>query len=804
MASSKIKKTFSFLGYTFIGILICIVISFYIMLRLSIPQTDGEITLSGVDSQIEILFDGKGIPQIYAETEKDAYFALGYQHAADRMFQMDLSRRVAQGKLSELLGSVTVSMDKEQIKIGHLRLAEQAEKKLSNDNRQRLQAYCNGINSYAENCKSLPFEYRFLPVDFIEWTLVDCLALLSFQTWYSNSLMNRDSFYNKLADKVGREKAATLLFPYPDFAPATVEYETNELSHRLLESKNQFGYDFSFKLDETTQSNSMQSYIASQFFENGISSMHMSEASNAWVVAPSRTASGSAILASDPHLELGRLPQFWYAVGIHIKSTQTNSFGMTTAGLPFFVMGHNKTAAWAFTAGGNDVVDYSVVETQNENSQYMTDNGWKDFEIVTTDHINSSIETTTTIETKLSDYGVVMKENDSSAVVLHWVGHDVDLDKGVSHAFNLVNTKSFEQFREIVTNFGALDANFVYADSLGNIGYQLSTPLPIRTSEDNSILPSAFGTKIPFEFVALDETPFVLNPEIGWIANCNNKPDNPSKSRGFYFANRIMRMYQLLNSQEKFSIDDMKKFQFDLTDRYMANFANEFSRTLSLVGEQEKATAIDSWDGNSDTNSYFAALSVVYLDELKKEVFEDELGELYHQVPAKWIENFNQVIDAGWFDNINSDEPEEYLDITQIAMKRALKIVGDKNWGEIQTLQMKHPLSIIPIVSSALHLATEPIPHGGTPGTLNSSFSRKTSDSSYASVAGASMRLLVDFSDLDATTIVLPSGNSGNPMSAHFFDFYEMWSTNERWNVPISDDKIVAGSKSRLMLTPIN
>ncbi len=804
MASSKIKKTFSFLGYTFIGILISIVISFYIMLRLSIPQTDGEVLLSGIDSQIEILFDGKGIPQIYADTEQDAYFALGYQHAADRMFQMDLSRRVAQGKLSELLGSVTVSMDKEQIKIGHLRLAEQAEKKLSERNRNRLQAYCNGINSYAESCKSLPFEYRFLPVDFIEWTLVDCLALLSFQTWYSNSLMNRDSFYNKLAEKVGREKAATLLFPYPEFAPVTVEHASKEISRFTSETDSKVAFTYLNQLDETDESNLFQSSIASLYFKHGSSSMHMSEASNAWVVAPSRTVSGSAILASDPHLELGRLPQFWYAVGIHIKETNTDAFGITTAGLPFFVMGHNKTAAWAFTAGGNDVVDYKLLTTQNENSQYMTDNGWKDFEIVSTEHINSSIETTTMIEAKLSDYGVVMKENDSSAVVLHWAGHDVDLDKGVSHAFDLVNTKTFEQFRKIVTNFGALDANFVYADSVGNIGYQLSTPLPIRTSEDNSILPSALGSKIPFKFIALDETPHQLNPEIGWLANCNNKPDNPSNSRGFYFSDRIMRMHQLLNSKDNFSIDDMKKFQFDLTDRYMANFANKFSQVLTLIGENEKAKTIDSWDGNSDTNSYFAALSVVYLDELKKEVFEDELGDLFHQVPSKWIENFDQVIDAGWFDNINSDEVEEYLDVTQVAMKRALEIVGDKNWGNLQTLEMNHPLSIIPIVSSALHLETEPIPHGGTPGTLNSSFSRKISDSSYASVAGASMRLLVDFSDLDATTIVLPAGNSGNPMSEHFFDFYEMWGTNQRWNVPISDDKIIAGSKSKLMLMPTN
>ncbi len=802
MASSVKKKVFSFLGLTFLGIVVGIIVSFYIMLVLSIPQTDGEIVLDGINGEVEILFDGKGIPQIYASNENDAYFALGYQHASDRMFQMDLSRRVAQGKLSELLGSVTKSIDAEQIKIGHFRIAQEAGKNLSDYNRERLQAYCDGINKYAEICKSLPFEYRFLPVDFTTWTITDCLALLSFQTWYSNSLMNRDSFYNELAKKVGIEKAQTLIFPYPDFAPSTVEYRQTQSNRTPVKQNLQIGYNYSFELQPDNQNSLAQEYIASQYFQNGLQSFNMSEASNAWVVAPSRSESGSAMLASDPHLELGRLPQFWYAVGIHIKETETNVFGITTPGLPFFVMGHNKTAAWAFTAGGNDVVDYKTIQMNKNKTQYLTENGWKDFRIVSTEHLNSYLDSTVILETKISDYGVVMEEDDSTAIVLHWVGHDVDLNIGITNAFSLINTNSYDSFRKIVTNFGALDANYLYADSSGNIGYQLSTPIPVRKDYSETILPSALGSQSRFEFYSLDKTSHVLNPSIGWIASCNNKPDNRSSTHGFYFADRIMQMHELLNSKDKFSVQDMKTFQFDLTDRYMAHFATELSRILAMCGESEKAEQIALWGGASDTSSYFAALTVVYLDQLQKEVFEDELPDLYNRVPAKWIENLNNVLAAGWFDNITTDVKENYIDIARKAMTQALVIVGDKKWGDMQTLQMKHPLAIIPIIGSSLDLETEPIPRGGTPGTLNSSFSQKISDSSYVSVAGASMRLIVDFSDLDATSIVLPAGNSGNPMSNHFFDFYEMWKTNERWTVPISDEKIRNKSISKLTLKP--
>lgn len=804
MASSVKKKVFSFLGLTFAGIVVGIVVSFYIMLVLSVPKTDGEITLKGINNNVEIIFDAKGIPQIYASNEKDAYFALGYQHAADRLFQMDLSRRVAQGKLSELLGSVTKSIDEEQIKIGHYRIAVEAEKSLSDKNRSRLQTYADGINKYSEICKSLPFEYRFLPVDFIKWTITDCLALLSFQTWYSNSLMNSDSFYNELVKIVGIEKAQTLIFPYPDFAPSTVDNSSEQSSTRPNKTDVQLGYSYSYKLQPDKQISFAQKQIAEQYFQNGLSSFQMTEASNAWVVAPSRSESGNAMLASDPHLELGRLPQFWYAVGIHITETAADAFGITTPGLPFFVMGHNKKTAWAFTSGGNDIVDYKSITTNSDCSQYMTENGWKDFKLVSTEHINSSLDNLTTIVAKLSDYGVVMEENDSSAIILHWAGHDVDLDVGVSNAFDLVNTKSYEQFRNIVTNFGALDANYMYADSLGNIGYQLSAPLPIRSNEPENILPSALGSQIPFTFHPLDSTPHLLNPDIGWIASCNNKPDNTNRSQGFYFADRIMRMHELMNSKDKFTIEDMKNYQFDLTDKYMSHFGVEFSRILSMLGEDEKATQISMWDGNSDTSSYFAALSAVYFDLLKREVFEDELGDFYQRVPSKWVENFTTVVAAGWFDNIDTDVKENYIDIAQSTMRQALEIVGEKTWGDFQTLQMKHPLSIIPIVGSALDLETEPIRRGGTPGTLNSSFSQNKSDGTYASVAGASMRMLVDFSDLDATTIVLPAGNSGNPMSDHFFDFYDMWKNDERWTVPISDDKIRDKAKSKLLLKPKN
>ena len=801
MAKSLKKKILSFLGMTIGGILIGISISFYIMLKLSVPVTDGEKTLNGIDKPIEITFDAKGIPQIWAETETDAYFALGYQHAADRMFHMDLARRIAKGELSDMLGGVAVKIDLEQKKIGHLRLAKQTLPVLSEDNKNRLDAYARGVNTYRQTCRSIPFEYRFLPVDFDPWTVEDCITLLSFQTWYSNSLMNRDLFYNKLVEKVGIEKAKTLLFPYPDWAPTTID------SDESISNNNQVlpHYAIDFALAENHSSSKFQTSLAEQYFKDGKLPMVMTEASNCWVVAPSHSESGKAMLASDPHLEISRLPQFWYAIGVHIKDKDINAFGITAPGLPFIVMGHNGQTAWAFTVGGTNVVDYTTLTLNKDNlNQYKTTDGWKDFEILS-ELSTPTEDSVTTVLIKQSDFGVVIKENRDSltAYVMHWVGYDTDLNDAATNGFAITATSSFEQFRSIVTNFGALDANYMYADADGNIGYQLTAPLKVRDNEDLNLPKDYLTGKDKYSYYPLNETPHLLNPEKGWIASCNNKPERGGNAQGFYFADRIVSITELLESKDKFTVDDMYDFQFDQKDRYKLEFRDLIVNALIDIGETNKAEQMKAWDGSSDITSYEAALVIGYLDQLKQGIFEDELGELYSQIPAKWIENINAINKAGWFDDISTTDKIEVIEeISIIATQKTIQDTQNKTWGDLQTIQMQHPMAVIPLIGSLLDLSSEPEPHGGTPSTLNASFHRKNQDGTYSSVAGASMRFVIDFANPDEATIVLPAGNSGNPMSDHFFDFYRMWKNNERWNVPLSYEKVKEKAVSTLTLLP--
>ncbi len=399
------------------------------------------------------------------------------------------------------------------------------------------------------------------------------------------------------------------------------------------------------------------------------------------------------------------------------------------------------------------------------------------------------------LEFKVSKYGPVVDDIGSTGkqYAFYWAGFDTDLDKAVSSGFDLHSVRNFDQFRSVVTNLGALDANMLYADRDGNIGYQLTTPVPVRGD-------SGIGWN---GFYPLDATPHAVNPERGWLASCNNLPRRSDDMQGYFFTNRIISIFHLLQSQDRFSPDDMRQFQMDVTDRYLLRFADEAARILELIEESSMADSIRQWDGSSDVDSRQTAILNVFKTQFKQMTFQDELGGFYSQVPDRWIECIGQIDSAGWFDDVvTEDVVESYDDIAMAAMEEALASANGKVWGQMQSLTMQHPLSMIPVLSGLLGLQIGPEPWPGSAGTLRASFYRQAGDDMFETMAGPSWRFVVDFADVDAATMVLPSGNSGNPMSDHFRDFYPLWKAGEQWTVPFSRERVTESAVSVLHLVP--
>ncbi len=443
----------------------------------------------------------------------------------------------------------------------------------------------------------------------------------------------------------------------------------------------------------------------------------------------------------------------------------------------------------------------------HDSTQYSAGTGWKTFHFRPDTLSLAGMDSSLIVTQRFTDYGpVVSEQNDSSeATVVHWAGFDMNLSSALDNAFALATVGDFAEFRKVVTGLGALDANMMYADSAGNIGYQLTTPIAVNQNAGDvfaSSLSQADSNHLQ-RYLPLARTPNDLNPKRGWIANCNNSPSRSTTVPGFFFATRILSIADLLQSKEKFSVDDMYRFQMSRTDRYLLRLKPEFSRIATLAGDAETAQLMDQWDGSTDEDSKATALVNVYLEKLREFTFKDELGSLWHQVPSKWIEEIRSIDSAGWFDDIATPGVVETYDTIAVrAMQSAETSVRGRTWGELQSFNMQHPMATIPILSSLLHLSTPEEPWGGTPGALDASFYRTGADDKFQSMAGPSWRFVVDFADVDKATMVIPAGVSGNPMTSHFLDFYPLWKSGKRWPVPFHHDPVMARAASVLTLVP--
>ena len=802
----RVKKIVVTTSAILIFLVIIVFISSYILINASLPEREGVISINGIKSEIEIYFDNMGIPQVWAENEEDAWLTVGWLHANDRLFQMELTKRAAAGRLSELLGDITLAYDRRQRIIGHSRIADQNIQNLPKSSKRLLMAYISGINHWAESTSALPFEYYLLGISFEPWTIKDCLTIYSFQTMYSNDLQNNDFLYTSLQKVVGRDKLKELIIPYPHQAPKTVPQSAVQYKREIKNigiARNETGW---------------RQFFSESLFSGGKNPFLLTESSNAWVVSGSKSNSGNAILSSDPHLLLIRLPQFWYIVGIHTNNDSLNVLGITTPGIPSIAMGHNGKIAWAFTAGGIDVSD-EYIERLNpaDLNEYQVKENFVPFQ-KTVEYIEvKGWDEPDTLLIRSTRHGPVVEENISKNEVyaLHWAGFDLPQSQAVKSGFNMVKVKSFNEFRKLVTGFAALDANWMYADDKGNIGYQLGTPLPIRNTDISYVRLPGWNDEFDWSgYQPLENTPHAYNPKRGWLANCNNKPDEKNLDynlKGNFADDRIRRITELISPQNNFTIEDMKKYQQDLRSHTLILWKDEAIRVLKELGEIDWVQKLEQWQGTADIESKETAIIETWFALMKRYTFSDEFDDLIDDLMNRVVyrdRNFEAIYfgdNEVWFDDVNtSDNIEKRNDIAIRAMRETLNMIDKKNWGEVQTITMAHPMAGVPLLSTLLSLQRGPFPRGGTTGSLNHSSALWEEKGTFKTIGGPSWRFIIDFNHIDQAQMVLPAGQSGHPLSNHFFDFYELWEKGEYWTVPFSKRVVEERSVSRLYLIPSN
>ena len=720
----------------------------------SVMPYEGRVGLAGLSTEVEILFDARGIARIYASSDADALRALGWLHAGERLFQMELIRRLASGDLAELFGPAALELDILHRGFGFARRVAEDPPTLDATTEALLDAYVAGINQRLQTAARLPPEFLLLRHAPRPWTRADVLAIAYYQSFYPLTLAQqvRDAYLD-ISAAFGPDAAGWL--------------------HQM--------YD----LDQAS-----------------VPLARMSEASNTWVVAPERSDSGAALHASDPHLEFDTAPGLWYAVGIHSDET-LDVIGVTAPGLPFVAMGHNGRIAWAFTVAPVDLFElYRLPRDPERPDQVMGPDGPIGL-VEREESLRIRGAEQALVQTyQYLPFGKVIESSPSEVLVLRWAGFDLPIEALIASGLAINRADDFSDFRSAASDMGALSVNWSYSDRAGNIGYLQSTPVPVRTHQQ--YFQTLDGTDPANHWQGFHppaERPWALNPDQGWLANANNQatgPEWPYPIPGFYYQDRINRAAALLESQASFDQDDMQRFQLEQrSDRALA-WKDWLAEIAEQSGRQPIARDLRRWDGIMDAHSDVAGLFARWWGFLPRALFDSDDPER-----PDWRQ-LRPVMDGWLRDGGLSELAVRPLDEAALmALDDALRAGGARPLGLLQTLHIRHPLAQAGLLDRWLRLSRGPIAIGGDAASLNAVFGQfRTDNATWRARAGASMRYTLDWADPDAFSLNLGLGQSGNPLSPHFDSFLFNFLSGDPWTVPWSSETVREQAASRLVLAP--
>jgi penicillin G amidase len=783
--------------------------------RGSFPKYKGSLHLAGLRDTVKVRWGAYGIPHVYAGNEEDLFLAQGYLHAQERLWQMDMSRRFLSGRVAEVFGNFPIpwkelssqfrgqnSTDFDYfmrlIGIQHTAVASL---ELASEYEYRwLNAYSQGVNRYIEQCgRRLPWEFRLLRYDPEPWRPEDSLVIGKGLAFFLSTALftrlNMIAIAAKLSDH--QEMLRSLCPSYPDNGAAI------------------------------TQSAWSSAQSIWQFMNGAFARSHWSttgHGSNNWVIAPSRSATGRAILCNDPHLRLV-VPSIWYLMHLKAETStiQPNGYevwGASIPGSPCVQLGHNRWMSWGVTAAVCDDVELFTEKPHPlDPERYLVGDSW-----FTMDRREEVIGVRRTKEIKrivrstrhgpvLSDFG---NRLDSSQVLsLRWTAHEPSQEfrclVGVNQA------RDWHEFLDSLAYQSAPTLNYVYADCHGNIGYSLAGKIPLRRGVP-SLLPldgwiedNDWRGYIPFS-----ELPRLYNPPEGVIATANNRIVDASYpyylSHFFEPPSRICRIKELLAVRESFSINDMEAMQTDLVSLYATELIATLESDLAQVsGErgQHKAAAdrLMRWDGTCDEKSVAAAIFHVFHHRLMVNLFVPTLGE---DLFAAYVEIFNQSLmptlqilrDPGspWF--ATKSRQELVASSLREACEELKTSLGDDlqlwQWGKIHRLTLNHSLGRIKLLSPLLRIGPFPSPGDGT--TINLGFYRHSDP--YAHTVGASLRFVIDVGMWRQSGFILTPGQSGHPFSSHYSDQTSLWRAGRYVRIGNGEDE--TPSENVLSLVPLS
>ncbi len=749
------------------------------------------IVLGGLKAQVEVAIDVYGIPHIYAQNEADAMFALGYVHARDRLWQMDFSRRAAQGKLAEVMGPSALEHDTFMRTLGINRLAQKSVERVKGHRAlyENMSAYAWGVNSYIAGImpERLPPEFGSMDYQPGPWTPQDSLAIEKAMAWELCGSFD-DLYLATLVEKLGQETVDEL-FPVDRYKeipiiPPRAAVAAGAGTAEPLESSNR---EHASIHEAYTRMAGMASH---QFRILGGGN---SFGSNNWVIDGTKSASGKPILASDPHFGF-HLPSIWYAA--HIVAEDLDVIGVTMPGLPIVLIGHNRHVAWGVTNTQADVTDFYLEQLNEENTHYRYEGQWKPLHVFV-ETITVRGQEPRELTVYATEHGPVFSLSPTN-LAIKWIGAEPDDD---AHAFYLLNhAVDYDDFAAAMQTLNAPAMNFAYADANGMIAMWVAGLFPIRRSGLGRV--PVDGASSAFEwtgFVPRIDTPHTVNPSEGYLASANQRP--APKQYPYYLGYewdpgyRARRINQLLSSHEKISLEQMKAFQADVYDTAAESMLPHLIAACKDDFEEGKLYAqvleiLAAWDFHTTTDSSAPTIWWKWLDRFRDAVWEDEWKAAGIESPSeswghtdlnKWqppLEVLEQLVaekpTSKWFDDVSTENRETLRECASQSLRDAVDELRENlgidtsewRWGALNRLRIDH-LSGDPLFGRAGH------PLSGSDLTLCAR------GSGGDVTSGSTWRMVVDFSDLAGAVGIFPGGQSGNPQAPHYDDLIDIWARDE-------------------------
>ena len=703
----------------------------YVYLRQSLPQVEGETTVAGLQAPVDLVRDAYGIPHIYAQNQNDAAYALGFAHAQDRLWQMEMNRRIGSGRTAEILGPAALDTDRFLRTIGVRRSAQANFDQLDSDTREVLESYAAGVNAYLAGDPVLPVEFLLTGARPEPWTPIDSIVWVKMMAWDLGGNWRDELLRMRLAKTMPLARIQEFLPPYPGDAPLPIA-ELKEF-YRGLEIEG-------VRLAE----NGMNRLLADVERTLAAAPPQSPEGtgSNNWVVAGSRSATGKPLLANDPHLGL-TAPALWYFA--HLHTPELNLIGATLPGVPVITLGRNDHIAWGFTNTGPDVQDL-YLEKLDSTGGYLTPAGPKPFALIQ-ETIKVKGAADVRLEIRVSRHGPIISDvakvaADATprgyALAFSWTALS-DSDQTVRASLDLGRARGWKEFLAAAKGFNAPQQNVLYADVDGNIGFIAAGNVPVRKPEnDLKGLAPAPGWNAKYDwsgFIPFEELPRSFNPASGRLWSANEKIVPPgykhfitSEWRPPYRSNRIDT---LLEATPKHDIASFARMHADAISQPMLEAKPFFLSTEARSEDARKALAlIERWNGEMHMDAAEPLIAAAWWRELAKRIYADDLGDAFQPnwyVRAPFI--LNVLADKGgqsrWCDDVRTAAVETCAEQLALSLEAGLadlrKRYGNDmskwRWGEAHRARHEHrPLGRQPLLARIFDIS---VPSAGDSYTIN-------------------------------------------------------------------------------------